>query len=86
MPETVPDSLSIEIALFEARKHELESTQWGKFVVIRGNEVLGAFDTLEIAGYAAAQKYGAGPYLIRQVGAPPWRLPAWFAFSRTEVA
>jgi hypothetical protein len=69
-------ALEIEIRAYEARKPELELHHQGKWVVFHGEEFVGAFDTLDNAAGEAAQRFGRGPYLIRQVGAPPITLPA----------
>ena len=69
-------ALETEIQAFEARKAELEKHYKGKFVVFHGRELIGAFDTLDAAAADAVRRFGRGPYLIRQVGAPPVSLPA----------
>jgi hypothetical protein len=69
-------ALETEIGAYEARKRELEQHHYGKWVVFHGEELIGAFDTLSNAASEAAQRFGRGPYLIRQVGAPPLTLPA----------
>lgn len=69
-------ALETEIRAFEAKKGELERHHMGKFVVIRGEELIGAFDTFEAAADVAVTRFGRGPYLIRQVGAPAESLPA----------
>ena len=68
--------LETEIATFEARKAELESLYLGKFVVIKDDELVGTWDTMDAAATAAVQKFGKGPFLIRQVGAPNLTIPA----------
>jgi hypothetical protein len=69
-------ALETEIRAYETRKAELDQHHHGKWVVFRGEEFVGAFDTLDNAAAEAAQRFGRGPYLIRQVGAPPVTLPA----------
>ena len=68
--------LETEIAKFEAMKAELESLYLGKFVVIKGDELVGTWDTMDAAATVAVQKFGKGPFLIRQVGAPNLTIPA----------
>jgi poly-D-alanine transfer protein DltD len=77
----VVDHLDQEIAAFEAARVELEKNHLGKWVVFRGSDFLGAFDTFESAAEFAVHKYGAGPYLIRQVGAADVVLPASVVFN-----
>jgi hypothetical protein len=68
--------LQKEIAAFEQRKSELEAHHLGKWALFRGLELIGTFDNFENAAAEAVARFGAGPYLIRQVGAPPMTLPA----------
>ena len=42
----------------------------GKFVIFYNAEFVDAYDSMNNAGIAAVEKFGNGPYLIRQVGAP----------------
>jgi len=69
-------ALETEIAAFEAQREELEKHYTGKFVVFHDDEFIGAFDTLNNAAAEAVRRFGRGPYLIRQIGAPPVTLPA----------
>ena len=68
--------LEREIQAYEAMKAELEKHHMGKWIVIHDGELVGAFDTLDAAATEAVRRFGRGPYLIRQVGAPPASLPA----------
>ncbi len=68
--------LDRELEAFENMRAELETHHLRKWVVIRGAELIGAFDTLNTAATEAVRRFGRGPYLIRQVGAPPASLPA----------
>ncbi len=65
-----------EIAAFDAMREKLEKEHLGKWVVLYEEKLAGVFDTFEAAAESAVSKYGRGPYLIRQVGAPPITLPA----------
>ena len=69
-------ALDKEIAAFEAMREELERHHKDKWVVFQGNELVGAFDSFDNAAEEAVRRFGSGPYLIRQVGAPPATLPA----------
>ncbi len=69
-------ALETEIKAYEARQAELEANYLGKYVVFHGEELVGTYDTLEAAAGEAVRRFGRGPYLIRQVGAPPITLPA----------
>ncbi len=68
--------LDRELEAFENMRAELETHHLRKWVVIRGAELVGSFDTLNTAAMEAVRRFGRGPYLIRQVGAPPASLPA----------
>ena len=69
-------ALTEQIAAFEEMKEELEAKHRGKWVVFRDEELKGIYDSLDDAAVDAARRFGRGPYLIRQVDAPPFRLPA----------
>lgn len=71
--------LDHEIEAFERKKDELERHHLGKWVVIHDGELVNAFDTFDTAAREAVSRFGRGPYLIRQVGQPPVKLPASFA-------
>lgn len=73
--------LDTEIAAFEVARDDLERSHMGKWVVFHGPELVGIFENFEVAAENAVQKFGRGPYLIRQVGAPPVTLPASVMYS-----
>lgn len=68
--------LDKEIAAFEKMRPDLEKDHLGKFVLIKHSKLVGVFESLERAADAAVRQFGRGPYLLRQVGAPPVTLPA----------
>ncbi|MDE2134277.1 MAG: hypothetical protein KGM97_01270 [Alphaproteobacteria bacterium] len=72
--------LDTEIRAFDQKREELERTYPNKFVVFKGDLFVGAWDTLDAAAAEAVRRYGRGPYLIRQVGAPPPAVPASVLF------
>lgn len=84
--ESKADPLAAEIHAFESQKDELERTYMGKFVVFKGDQLVGAWDTLNAAAAEAVARFGRGPYLIRQVGAPPASLPASVLFRKRSIA
>ena len=79
-------SLGLELETFERSKEELERTHAGKFVVVRGHDVIGTWDTFDAAASNAVLRFGRGPYLIRQIGAPPPVLPASIMYRILESA
>ena len=81
MTDTREIVLETERAAFEAMREELEQHHAGKFVVIFTDELEGTFDTFDAAAQFAVKKFGRGPYLIRQVGAPSnMSMPASVAY------
>jgi hypothetical protein len=69
-----------EIAAYEKIKDELEAKHLGKWIVLHDGKLFAVFDSFETAAEEAVKEFGAGPYLIRQVGAPPMTLPASVMF------
>ena len=68
--------LTQEIAAFTKMQDALEKKHLGKWVIFHDEKFVGAYNAFEEAAEKAVADFGAGPYLIRQVGAPPVRLPA----------
>ncbi len=69
-------TLTKQIAAYEEMQAELESKHLGRWVVFHDDELQGIYDSLDDAAVDAARRFGRGPYLIRQIGGPPFRLPA----------
>lgn len=69
-------TLEQEISAFERQRESLEQHHMGKFVVFMDERLAGSFDSFDSAATFAVQRFGRGPFLIRQVGAPPAHLPA----------
>jgi len=59
-----------EIEAFERMRAELEAHHRGKHVIIKDGQLVGAFDSFDAAAREALQRFGSGPFLIRQVGGP----------------
>lgn len=68
-------TLKIEIAAYERMRDDLELEHFGKWVVVHDEKLVGTYETFEKAAETAVERFGRGPYLIRQVGAPPLVLP-----------
>jgi hypothetical protein len=73
--------LSLEMKVYESMKESLESNYSGKWVLIHGNELIEIYDKFEDAAEDAVNKFGNGPYLIRQVGAIQTFLPSSMLFQ-----
>lgn len=65
-----------EIEAFEAMREELEMEHMGKWVLFKDGALIAMFDSFERAAEDAVQRFGRGPYLIRQIGAPAVPMPA----------
>jgi hypothetical protein len=65
-----------DIAAYEYLRDDLESKHMAKWVVVHSGELDDIYGSFESAAEEAVKKFGRGPYLIRQVGAPPVTLPA----------
>jgi hypothetical protein len=74
-------AIDVELAAYDAMREKLETEHMTKWVVIHDEELVGVYDSFEAAAEDAVGKFGRGPYLIRQVGAPPVALPASVMFS-----
>jgi hypothetical protein len=74
--QMVIPNLEDEIAAYDAMRGELEAKCIGKWVLVRSRELVRVFDSFEEAAELAVERFGRGPYLIRQVGGPPITLPA----------
>jgi hypothetical protein len=72
--------VDIEIEAFEKMRSALEAKHMGKWVLVKDRELIGLFEDFEAAAEEAVQRFGRGPYLIRQIGAPSVTLPASVMF------
>lgn len=62
--------LDAELKTYASMRRSLEESSMLAWVVIRNTDLIGTFSTFDEAANAAVEKFGRGPYLIRQVGAP----------------
>jgi hypothetical protein len=65
-----------DIAAYEGMREDLERRNFSKWVVIYDGTLRAVHDSFQQAAEDAVGQFGRGPYLIRQVGAPPVTLPA----------
>lgn len=79
------DKLAQEIATFEKHRADLEKSHPGKFVLIKGDEVLGTFDTFENAAAEGVRLFPKEDFLIRQIGAPVAQLSPAIVYGLTGV-
>jgi hypothetical protein len=77
--------LGDDIAAFDRMKADLEREHLNEWVLFHHGEFVDAFPDFESAAAVAVERFDAGPYLIRQVGAPPIRLPGGMVFTPAHV-
>lgn len=70
------DVIDTEIAAYEGMRQDLETHHMGEWVVVKNGQLIGTYGSFEAASGDAVTRFGRGPYLIRQIGAPPVTLPA----------
>jgi hypothetical protein len=75
-----------DIEAFNNMRVKIESQYLGKWILIHDEKFISAFDSFEKAAEDAVKQFGAGPYLIRQAGAPQIPIPASVAFYLTKHA
>ena len=78
--------IAVEIEAFHQMQPKLEAEHMGRWVLIYQQRLINVYDSFEAAADDAVRQFGRGPYLIRQVGAPPLTLPASVAFFRQRDA
>lgn len=59
--------LQDELKVYQQKKQELLAKAVGKYVLIKGNEVVGVFDTDTDAVSRGYEKFGNVPFLVKQV-------------------
>lgn len=69
-------TLKDEIAAYERFRDDLETEHYGEWAVVQNEQLVGTYESFERAADDAVQKFGRGPYLIREIGAGPTVLPA----------
>jgi hypothetical protein len=62
--------LDTEIATFDTLRPNLEAEHMGEWVLLHGQALIGIFAGFDEAAQVAVTRFGRGPYLIRQIGAP----------------
>lgn len=67
--------LQFEIDAYQRMEAQLKVDHHGRWVLLHDGALIDSFETFEAAAADAVSKFGRGPFLIRQVGAPPATLP-----------
>lgn len=60
------EPLQVELETYEKHRDSLLGKE-GKYVLIHGAEIAGLWDTYEDAIQAGYQKFGLGPFLVKQI-------------------
>lgn len=70
-PKGSPRRTAIDRALaaYEGVRPEIEANNRGRFVLVKGNVILGVFERHEDAAREALQSCGEWDYVIREIGA-----------------
>ena len=74
-------NLQADIAAFARQQSELEAEHFGQWVVFYQGQLVDAYNDFESAASDALERFDTGPYLIRQVGAPPISLSGGMIFT-----
>ena len=60
-------TLETELKTYEQHKNELLGTAGGKFVLIRGTDVIGVYDSKMDAIAQGYKQFGNVPFLVKQI-------------------
>lgn len=78
--------LSQDISAFERMRSKLEAQHPRAWVLFYRGQYVDAFADFETAASIAVERFDAGPYLIRQVGAAPAvQLPGGMVFTPSHA-
>ncbi len=72
--------LSEDIAAYDRVRTDLETNHNGKWAVFHSGQFVGAYSVFEDAASEAVERFGAGPYLIRQIGVEAIQLSSTMVF------
>lgn len=78
--------LAEERKAFKHMREKLEASSNGKWALIHKSKLVGTYDTFDEAASDAVKKFGRGPFLIRQIGAPETVLPASVVYAVMQNA
>jgi hypothetical protein len=74
-----------EIEAFQKMQSKLEAEHMGQWVLMYQRKLINVYDAFEVAADDAVRRFGSGPFLIRQIGAPPITLPASVMYHRPDA-
>lgn len=67
-----PAALKTERAAYDRMRAALEAKYTDEWAVVHGDELVGVYADFQDAAREARQRFGYGPYLIRQVAPTDW--------------
>jgi hypothetical protein len=67
MKDTMTGPLKKELRTYNAHKTELLRRARGKYVLIKGNRIIGTFDSELDAAHQGYERFGNVPFLVKQV-------------------
>ncbi|MCY4498405.1 MAG: hypothetical protein OXC14_14090 [Rhodospirillaceae bacterium] len=68
-------TLKKEIAAYQLIRDDLEAEHNGEWALVHDEHLVGTYESFALAADDATQRFGRGPYLIREIGAGPRVLP-----------
>lgn len=68
-------SIQDEIEAFNKMQSKLEAEHMGEWILMRNRQILGFFESFEKAAAEGLRLFGRESYLVREIGAEPFRLP-----------
>ena len=73
-----------EIIAYDLMRDELEAKHHGEWVLVHDQKLIGLYKTFQEAANIATRRFGRGPYLIKNIGEGPLKLPPIVMFP--EIA
>ncbi len=78
--------LTADIASFEKMRNELESRHCLQWAVFHDGQFIDVYPDFDAAASDAIDRFDTGPFLIRQIGAPPQvQLTGGMVFTRADA-
>lgn len=74
-------TLAVEIEAYRHESARLEAAHMGKWVVFKDQILIAIYNSFDDAAADAVARFGHGPFLIRQIGAPPIVMPISVAYN-----
>lgn len=75
-----------DIAAYDRSRLQLEAKHHGEWAVFQAGQFVGVFAEFESAAAEAVERFGAGPYLIRQIGVEAIQLSSTMVFRPAHAA